>query len=121
MTTVLVSDDEPDICALVEIVLGRAGYRVHTATDGDEAVEMIMSLDLDLVLLDLRMPHFDGFAVLAGLPTREVLDHIRVFPMSAHADDGLIGRAISEGCRGYVRKPFHPDALVETVRDALTR
>ena len=63
--TVLVADDDPDIIRFVEVNLRLEGYQVEVARDGEQALDKALDLQPDLVLLDVRMPVIDGFAVWA--------------------------------------------------------
>jgi two-component system, OmpR family, response regulator ResD len=120
VSKLLVVDDEPDIRLVARIVLEHEGFDVDEADDGRVALTACgEGDDIDLVLLDVRMPHLDGWQVLAQLRERGLLDHLRVVMISAHAEQALATRAIDEGATAYIRKPFALDQLVDVVRDAL--
>ena len=120
MSRVLVVDDEPDIRLLMRVTLQAAGHTVLEADDGQSALETIRADEFDLVLLDLRMPNVDGWAVLATLSEEGRLDGLPVIAISAHADPEMMRRALVAGCRAYLNKPFKPDALRQVVDSTLS-
>lgn len=115
--SVLVVDDEPDVVLLSRVILEPAGYRVVTAPDGERALDLLAKERPDILLLDVRMPGLDGWDVLERLGPSGV-QSIGVVMFSAHAELAAEKRAIAAGCRGYLRKPFSPDALLKAVADA---
>ena len=119
MSRVLVVDDEPDIRLLMRVTLQTAGHTVLEAGDGQAALESIRSDSFDLVLLDLRMPIVDGWAVLASLSEEGRTPDLPVIAISAHADPEMMQRALECGCRAYLSKPFKPDALRQVVDSTL--
>jgi CheY-like chemotaxis protein len=112
---VLVVDDDQDIRFLIRFHLEPAGYEVHEAHDGAEALRHLGERDFDGVVLDLRMPGVDGYAVLDAMRDRGMLERTPVLTCSAHASHEAI--ASLTGTRGHVAKPFKPDELVRAVTD----
>lgn len=113
--TILVVDDEPDIVLTVRLTLELEGYRVITVGTGEDALEVLQRETPDVILLDLRLPGIDGFAVLERLP-----DHNPpVIVLSAHASGGTVQRALEMGCREFITKPFNPDQLSAKIRSIL--
>ena len=105
--TILVVDDDPDICRLLVAVLGRAGYRVVQAYDGASALVLARRERPDLILTDLAMPGMDGFALAARLRMTGCAEPIVL--MSA-------GRALSPMPEfPFVAKPFDVSRLVQTI------
>ena len=113
MSVVLVVDDEPDIRVLVAMALRGRGHTILEAADGATALAAIAEHDVDIVLLDVRMPDMTGWEVLERLapPGRRP----RVVMVSAHVD--AVGGRASEGggLDGYLSKPFMPADLIATV------
>jgi len=112
---VLVADDEDAIRHLVDFMLEKAGFDVHTAPDGRAALEMLNE-DLSVVLLDLRMPVMDGMETLKVI--RERHPDMPVLIMSAHGDVRDAVRAMKLGAFDYIQKPFEADELLGLVRQA---
>ncbi|HEX5354679.1 MAG TPA: response regulator [Aquabacterium sp.] len=120
MKRVLIVEDHADIRALVRFSLEMEDLDVHEAENGDIGMEMVASLQPDVILLDVMMPGLlDGFAVCRRIKADPELSHIRVVMLTAlgqHADreDGM-----EAGADAYLTKPFSPAQLVNTVRDQL--
>ena len=125
METILVVDDEPDICELARDCLVAAGYRVLEATDGEEAlrIEEAHTEPIHLLLTDVVMPRLNGVA-LAGQLTRRRPD-TKVLYMSGFAVVGaqleqLSGPALEPG-DPILPKPFTAEALTRKVHEVLAR
>jgi CheY-like chemotaxis protein len=114
----MVVDDEPDIRLLMRLSLERAGHTVLEAADGSVALAMLTESDVDLVLLDLRMPNIDGFGVLERL-SESGRPKPLIVACSAHADPGTVARALEAGCAAYLSKPFDPRQLEDVVASTL--
>ncbi len=106
MTTVLVVEDEPDLLLLARRMLEELGYAVIEAPGGEEALELAENQEVDAVLLDLRMPGMDGWAVLDQLRATGTISRLPVIVLSAHADPAAVKRSAELGAKGYVRKPY---------------
>lgn len=115
---VLVIDDEPDIILTVRLTLELEGYEVIAAATGEEGLELVRDERPDVVLLDLRLPGLDGFAVLERLPAAEL--NVPIIVISAHAAGATIRRAFDMGCRDFITKPFSPDELVTKIDAAMS-
>ncbi len=113
MSCVLVVDDEPDIRALVKMALRSAGHTILEADGGYAAIEALAHHDVDIMLLDVRMPDLSGWEVLERLEPRAQWP--RVVMLSAHVDAVVRERAKAAGCDGYLSKPFLPADLLATV------
>jgi len=116
MSRVLVVDDEPDIVYMVKVILRSAGFDVEAASGVGDAISQLTGEDPDLVLLDLRLADGEGWAVLDHLRSEGRTDRIPVIILSAHASPSTEERAVREGARAYITKPFVASALLETVR-----
>jgi len=101
--TVLVIDDDPAFRDLVTRFLGKEGFRVVTASDGDEGLSQARQLHPDLITLDVKMPGLDGWAVLAALKAEPALREIPVIMLSI-SDDRNKGFAL--GATEYLTKPL---------------
>jgi DNA-binding response OmpR family regulator len=114
---ILVVDDEEDVQILVCRILRDLGYEVQAASDGAQAMEMILVWRPDLLVLDLMMPGVDGWGVLARL--RETRDPLPVVVLTARTDYSTLQRGIREGAAAYVCKPFRFHELVATCQSVL--
>lgn len=116
MSCVLVADDERDIRALARLLLELAGHQVVEASDGDAVLEVLDKQgDVDVLLLDLRLPGRNGWEVMAELQASGRLENLRVVVFSAQLDARDCARAVREGATGYLAKPFNEDDLLAAV------
>jgi len=102
-STVLVVDDDPVARDLLQRALGRAGFRVECATDGEEAIQLARTLRPEAITLDVMMPGVDGWATLAALKADPELADIPVIMLTI-VDDKNKGYAL--GAADYMTKPF---------------
>ena len=112
---VLVVDDEPALLRLMEFVLARQGFRLLTATNGVDALNLVREQKPDLIVLDIMMPRLDGFQVAEAIRANPTTAHMPIIMLSAKAQEADIERGIAVGVDTYITKPFSPDSLVETV------
>jgi len=115
-TRVLVADDDPTITALLKAALQNCDFDCHVARDGGEALELVEALLPDALVLDLNMPHFDGFEVLAAVRQSPATAALPVVLLSARQQEVDILRGFSLGADDYVAKPFSPVELVARVK-----
>jgi adenylate cyclase len=110
--TLLVVDDNEDNRYTLTNRLKRQGYAdVVTANDGREALELLRTRPVDLVLLDIMMPELNGYQVLEQLKANEALRHIPVIMISAVDELDSVIRCIELGAEDYLQKPFNPTLL----------
>ncbi len=117
MQTILIIDDDLSSCESLSMYLSEEGYDVVTANTGLDGIEMFTRNRIDLVILDIRLPDIDGFAVLSRL--KELNPKVRVIMITAFHDKGSIARAMAGGAADYIRKPIDIDEMEEAVRSAL--
>jgi two-component system phosphate regulon response regulator PhoB len=118
---ILVVEDERDISALVAYHLTKEGYRVRTAEGGQEALEAAGSERPDLVILDLMLPGFSGYDVLAEMRRRPGLADVPVVVLTARREETDRVRGLELGADDYVTKPFSPRELILRVAAVLRR
>lgn len=117
--TVLVADDNADICDLLQIGLGRLGVRVLVASNGREAYDSILANHPDLVLLDLMMPEMSGLEVLEKLRGDDRFQNLPVIMITARTQDDDVERGYALGASDYVTKPFNLKDLMGKVATLL--
>ena len=116
--TILVAEDEPAVRNFVERVLSRAGYRVHTAANGEEALRLAHTLDrLDLLFTDMVMPGLGGPELVEAL-TAERPDLLTICA-SGYTDAAVFRGGAVRSPLPYLSKPFTADALLALVRKVL--
>lgn len=116
--TILVVDDDPEIRDILHIYLRNEGYRVVEAVDGQHAVEIINREPVQLIILDVMMPKWDG--IKACLKIREEHD-VPIIMLSAKGEDIDKITGLSTGADDYVTKPFNPLELLARVKAQLRR
>ncbi|MGA9120892.1 MAG: response regulator [Bacteroidota bacterium] len=115
----LYADDEEPLRELVKSHLSLEGFDVETVSDGKEAVEMLDKQQFDLVLLDLRMPRMDGFAVLQYLTKRQ--NPPPVIMLTGVDDLAVASQCIKLGAADYLTKPYNFHELIDSVERVLAR
>ena len=115
---VLVADDEPRITKLVAVTLADEGFRVVTASGGEEALRKAEEVRPDVVLLDIVMPDLDGIEVMRQLREWRPVPVILLTAKGSTADKA---KGLDLGADDYIAKPFHPDELAARVRAVLRR
>jgi CheY-like chemotaxis protein len=115
---VLVVEDDPAIRRLVTMVLQRQGYRLESAADGLEAVLKLGICDYDVIVLDLMMPHLDGFTFLQTIADNQPERLRRVIVTSA-ASPAVIRERMTGGPYRLLPKPFDIHELVNAVQSCI--
>jgi two-component system phosphate regulon response regulator PhoB len=118
---ILVVDDEPDIIALVAYHLVKQGYRVSTASDGNEAVRAAKQEQPALIILDLMLPGKSGYDVLEELRGAPATKDTAVLMLTARKEEEDRIRGLALGADDYLTKPFSPQELVLRVGAILRR
>jgi CheY-like chemotaxis protein len=116
MSTVLIVDDTEANRRLTEMVLRKAGYTIHVACDGIEALAIINQERPDLVLIDLHMPRMNGWELSQYLKTDAELHSIPLIALTGYGNLSDQAEFRSANWAGYISKPFDIFDLVETVR-----
>jgi CheY-like chemotaxis protein len=112
---ILVVDDDAAITATFENILAGEGYRVATATDGDQAIDLAAREPFDVVLLDLVMPGIDGLDALRRL--REVAPRARIVILSAYIEPDREAEAFRLGAEAVLSKPPDLSKLLRFLGD----
>jgi CheY-like chemotaxis protein len=119
MKTILVVEDDFASRELVREILEAQGYQVIEAGDGQEALQKAEEVDPDLVLMDIRMPILDGFAVLSRLRRDPRFGSLPVLALTAYAMKGDKQRMLAAGFDGYATKPVDVVELSNQIRRCL--
>jgi two-component system, chemotaxis family, chemotaxis protein CheY len=113
---ILVVDDSAAIRKILQRVLRQTGMpigNIHEAGDGQEALEMLKSHPVQLVLTDINMPKMDGLQFLAAVKASADWRGIPVVMITTEGGETKVGEAVKLGAAGYVRKPFTADQIKE--------
>ena len=108
---ILYVEDNDDNIYVVRNRLGRAGYTILIATDGEQGVSMAATEQPDIILMDLSLPVLDGWEATRRLKSTAETKHIPVIALSAHAMNGDRERALEAGCEDYDTKPIDIERL----------
>jgi DNA-binding response OmpR family regulator len=118
MTKILAVDDEPLYQHLLKVNLEKEGYEVITASNGEEALEMVSSRHPDLVIMDIMMPKLDGLTTSERI---RQFSNIPIVILTARGEEQDRVRGLNIGADDYVVKPFSATELVARVRAVLRR
>lgn len=118
---VLVVEDEPDLGALLEYVLGQEGFEVTVAQDGATALRTLQDRTPDLMILDLMLPDMNGLDILRSVKSESAGRVPRVIVLSARKDEDDRVRGFELGADDYMVKPFSPKELILRIRSRLQR
>lgn len=118
MANILVCDDDKAIVEAINIYLEQEGYQIFKAYDGKEAIEVLKSEDIQLLIIDIMMPQLDG--IHATLQIRE-FSSIPIIVLSAKSEDADKILGLNVGADDYVTKPFNPLELIARVKSHLRR
>ena len=117
MNTVLVIDDEKGIREVLKDILEDEGYRVRTAEDGIEGLELMKDDRIDLVILDVWLPNMGGIDVLKEIKSRN--SNAEVIIISGHANIDLAVKAVKLGAFDFIEKPLSLDRVTTLCKNAL--
>ena len=113
--TVLIIEDEKLIIVSTQMVLEAAGFRVESATNGEDGITQARTQAPDLILLDIMMPGIDGWETLTRLKRDSDTAEIPVIIFTAREHARGHQKSSEMGAADYFRKPFEPDELIELV------
>jgi CheY-like chemotaxis protein len=120
MAKILFAEDEPDIRELIAFTLRFAGHETVAASNGAEALLAAQQGNIDLILLDVRMPQLTGYEVCERIKADERLQNIPVVFLSAKGQESEITAGYQVGAEDYILKPFSPDQLITRVQQVLS-
>jgi DNA-binding response OmpR family regulator len=116
---ILVADDEPNVCRLIQVNLERAGYTVEMVFNGADALAAIRRDRPALVIANILMSQLDGFELLSVLRRAPGLQDMPVILVLATEPPDRTGMAGYAGAAAYLTKPFNPADLIATIRGLL--
>lgn len=116
MATILAIDDDPELFQLLQKLVEKEGHHVEMASDGQSGLEKAREIVPSLILLDIKMPGFDGFEVLTRIQRDDDLASIPVVMLTGRGETQAIFRAQELGARDYLIKPFTSQAFLDLIR-----
>ena len=119
MARILIAEDNAEIRTLVSGVLVEEGHKVGVATNGQQALDMIMSDAPDCLVLDIMMPQMDGYTVLKEIKAAGSRERMKSLILTAKTSETDWVRGYKLGADAYITKPFDTDELVNGIEDLL--
>ena len=120
-TRILIADDEQAVRQLLEVVLTSQGYEVLSAHNGDQVVRMAQERVPDLVLVDLMMPHLDGYEAIRQLRNDTRTAHLPMIILTAKSTPDDVVTGFETGADDYITKPFNIPELLARIKGHLRR
>ena len=117
MKKILVVDDEPFILRSLTFVLEKSGYETYTATDGNEALEMLDEVQPDLIFLDVMMPRLSGFETCRQIRSIEKFKDVHIIMLTAKGQEKDRIKGLAYGANEYMTKPFSPSKILERLKE----
>jgi two-component system, cell cycle response regulator DivK len=117
---ILVVDDDGDQRELYRRYLTWRGLKVETATDGQQALNIVQMSFPDLIVMDLSLPHLDGWEATRRLKQDVLTRHIPILACTGHVLSASLERALDAGCDAWVVKPCLPQDLLVEIRRVLS-
>ena len=118
---ILIADDEPNIVISLEFLLRREGYEVVVAQDGLEALAQVRAERPDMAILDVMMPHRNGFEVCQDLRQDPEFKDLRIMMLTAKGRDTEVSKGMALGADIYMTKPFSTKELIAKVKALIER
>ena len=117
----LIADDDPIFCAVASAALRRCGHVPTIAADGAAAWEALLANTYDVALVDLSMPHIDGFRLIALVRSTPRIAHLPIVVLTVRSDIEAIDEALDIGANGYLTKPVNWQELNNILLDLTSR
>ena len=111
---ILIVDDSKTMRQVIKKALSLSGFKVGEcleAGNGREALDVLSTAWVDLILSDIHMPEMDGFGLLQALKEHETWRDLPVVMITTEANEQRLQEAMALGARGYIRKPFTPENI----------
>src|SRR4029078_3493424 len=117
MQTILIIDDDRDMCLLLKRFLTRHGYEVMEAYNGKKALELLETVEPSLVMCDFRLEDMEGNVLLGKI--KERYPHLPVIIITGYSDIKIAVEVMKMGAYDYITKPLFPDEILVTIKQAL--
>ena len=118
MESILIVDDDINLCTVLSEELNAIGYETSYLTDGEEVAKVLEAGKVDLLLLDLKMPGTDGFNILQQV-NNHLNSHPKIVVLTAYADVKSAIESARLGASDFISKPYDFDELLITIRKVL--
>lgn len=121
LRSIIIVEDDEDIADSIRYNLEREGFRVRLATTGEDALNLVLDRPPNLILLDLNLPHMNGFELCRRLRAEATTARVPILMLTARADEADKVLGLNMGADDYITKPFSMRELVARVNAALRR
>ena len=118
MESILIVDDDINLCTVLSEELNAIGYETSYLTDGEEVAKVLEAGKVDLLVLDLKMPGTDGFNILQQVNNHRN-SHPKIVVLTAYADVKSAIESARLGASDFISKPYDFDELLTTIRKVL--
>ena len=116
---ILIVEDQEDNRTILRDLLGKAGYDIIEAVNGEDGVALALAKRPDLILMDIQLPVMDGYEATRRIKANSELKATPIIAVTSYALSGDEAKARAAGCDAYVAKPFSPRQLLAKVREYL--
>ncbi|MEM8857595.1 MAG: response regulator [Chloroflexota bacterium] len=117
MSVVLVVDDSPVIRRVMSVTFSKNGHEVELAEDGQEALDILEDIDIDVIFADINMPVMDGISMLKEIRQNEEYRHIPVVMLTAVGEEKDREVALVEGANTILTKPSSSHEIIATLQN----
>jgi CheY-like chemotaxis protein len=117
---ILVVDDSADNVALISLDLQQQGYRVVTASNGEDAITIAISMMPNLILMDINLPTLDGLGATRRIRENDALREVPIIAITAFGTEGFQRAAYDAGVSGYLTKPLDLDRMHQLIARLLS-
>lgn len=118
---VLFVDDDQEMCKYVKRTLGIKHFNITTCNNGKEAINILLSQEIDIVVTDVVMPIMDGFTLCKNIKNNINISHIPIIILTSRTADTDRIESYENGADIYISKPFNTDVLIASIRNLITR
>jgi CheY-like chemotaxis protein len=116
---ILIVDDSFTAIMMCRAILSKRAYDIVTARDGREAIDKALQERPDLILMDVVMPHMDGFQACMRLRAMETTKHVPIFLLTTRGEAESVAQGFASGCNAYVSKPLNGPELLAKIKSYL--
>ena len=117
---ILIVDDSADNVAMISLDLQQQGYRVVTASNGEDAITVAISMMPNLILMDINLPALDGLGATRRIRENDVLRDVPIIAITAFGTEGFQRAAYDAGVSGYLTKPLDFDRMHQLIARLLS-
>lgn len=114
--SVLAVDDSRTMRDMITLALATEGFDIHLAEDGQHGLEVLDTIDPDVIITDINMPRLDGFGFIDAVRQRSDAKTTPILVLTTESSADLKARARASGATGWIVKPFAQDKLVRALR-----